>query len=393
MRLKIHLLFILALSFIVSSCDSAKKSFENRRYDRAIELCSKKLHKKPDDQKHIDILLDSYRIANEQDINEIEELRKNGNESSWESIYNAYRRLQNRQQLVKQLPTLRPTNPLTEISFEFRDYSLEMQQSKEKAGEALYNEGVRLLESGDRFSSRKAYEYFQRAAGYNVKIQDLQQKMQLALNNGFTRVLLNVQIKTTKPIPAELEQKIRQINLQNENNNWVKIGFTDEKNIIYHYFGEVLINDVVTSADQINKTIFTEKKNIEDGWEWEKNPDGSIRTDSAGNKIKKIIYREVSASVTKYEQVKQCTIQGTYLFYPSSGNQYIINTPLTSAYSFKNEYAFASGDNRALSSNSLALLQKKPLPFPSETELITLASPNLINTITEQIKISRNKIN
>lgn len=390
--MKNRIRFFLFVSLLFLSCNSARRHFEKQHYDKAIEISARKLRKNPSDQKHIDIIVDAYRIANEEDLYAIQALQRENNDRNWEKIYQLYRRLEQRQQIIKTLPTLHPTNPLTNVDFEFRDYSLEMANSREKAAQNFYDEGLRHLQKGDRFSARQAYQYFLRAAGYNSSIPDLQLNTQLAYDASFTRVLVTVTHQSPRPIPVELEQYIRSINIQQFNNNWVRYTWIDEKNVVYHYFAEIIITDAWAGPDRTNQTIYTETKTIEDGWEWEKNPDGSIRTDSLGNKIKKIIYRDVSAKITKIEQIKEGTIRGVMKIYPSDGGQPLFNEPIFGSATFRNEYGFATGDNRALSQASLQLLQQKPMPFPSERDMIMMASQSFGNIVVDKFRATQNLI-
>lgn len=322
----------------------------------------------------------------------ISQLERENKDEDWEKIYQTYLRLEHRQKIIKTLPTLKPVNPLTNVEFEFHDYSLQIANSKEKAAENFYQEGLRYLQLGDRFSSRIAYLYFKRAADLNTSIPDLQQNMQLAYDASLTRVLVTVTNKSTRPVPVELEPYLRSINVQQFNTDWVRYSWIDEKNIVYHYFVEIILTDVLAGPERINKTIYTDSKTIEDGWEWEKNPDGSIRTDSLGNKIKKIIYRDVTAKITKVEQFKKGTIRGVLMIYSTDSQQPLYNEKIFGTAAFRNEYGFATGDNRALSHASFQLLQQKPIPFPSDHDIIMLASQSFGNIVIDKLRASRNLI-
>lgn len=390
MKNSVPVFFAAGLMFL--SCASARCYFEKHHYDRAIELSARKLRKNPSDQKHIDIIVEAYRIANEQDLHTISEIQREHNDRNWEKIYQTYLRLERRQKVIKMLPTLKPVNPLTNVEFEFHDYSLEIANSRDKAAENFYQEGLRYLQFGDRYSARKAYQYFQRAAGYNPSMPDIQQKIQQAYDASFTRVLVTVSNQSPRPVPVELEPYLRSINVQQFDNNWIRYTWIDEKNIVYHYFVEIILTDALASTERTNQTIYTETKTIEDGWEWEKNPDGSIRTDSLGNKIKKIIYRDVIAKITKVEQIKEGSMRGVLMIYSTDDQQPIYNEPIYGSATFRNEYGFATGDNRALSQASLRLLQQKPMPFPADHDMIMMASQSFGNIVIDKLKATRNLI-
>lgn len=61
MKNSIPVILVAGLMFL--SCASARRNFDKHNYDRAIEISARKLAKNPSDQKHIDIIIDAYRVA------------------------------------------------------------------------------------------------------------------------------------------------------------------------------------------------------------------------------------------------------------------------------------------------------------------------------------------
>lgn len=383
---------MLIIAIVLFGCYSAQKHFEHAQYDKAIETASRKLQKKPSDQKHIDILLNAYRTANQRDWNAIATLKAENNEHNWEKIYRLYGALTRRQEIIKRLPPLEPVNPLTNLDFDFRDYSQEMANSRQKAGENHYHEGSRLLSSADRFSCRKAYSHFQQAKNYGVTYDDLNQKQQMAYDGSFTNVLVVIDNKAPQPFPSVLEQYISGLPVHQYNKNWIRYSITDQKNFIYHYYIEIVLTELFSSPDRISHQTYTETKTIEDGWEWEKNPDGSIKTDSLGNKIKRILYRDVSAQITRSEQSKEGIIRGWFILSQANDNTSLMKEAIQGAALFTNQYAFATGDNRALSAQTLQWLQQKPLPYPNHADMMMLASQSFGNIVLEKTKQTQNLI-
>lgn len=375
---------------LLASCVSAKKQFERGNYDKSLEISVKKLRKNPADQKHIDILLNAYTIANERDKDEINRLKATNNEDNWEQIYVLYKRLDKRQSLIKQMPELKPTNPMSDVKFEFTDYSEELFNSKNKAVESLYTLGVQNLEKGDRFSCRTAYNYFNRVIGYDPHYKDVQQKIQMASVSGMTRVLYGVNRQTNQPLPQAFEQNLLNIDLSGFNRNWLQIDKVVQGNVNYHYFIEVIVTQVIEQPERVKETIYTEKKTIEDGWEYAKNPDGSLQRDSLGNLIKVTIYREVTAQIKKIEQEKLCTVNGLILIYEQGVNYKIAEEPIFGTATFQNVYATARGDSRAMSEESLRLTKNNPKPFPTFTEMVMMASSSFNNAVYDKIRQYKN---
>jgi hypothetical protein len=156
-------LFIVAF---LGSCQSAKQAYEKGNYDKAIQLAAKKLRKKPDDQKTIDILVNSWEISNRVDKEDLNRQLSSAN-PDWESVYALYKKLDDRQRVVMQLPTLKPTNPQTNVDFVFEDYTAALDNAKQQAVDKLTKQGDDLMTMGDRFNARKAYDAYNKAFGYD----------------------------------------------------------------------------------------------------------------------------------------------------------------------------------------------------------------------------------
>jgi len=385
--LRRYALFLSVLTvLILGSCASARKQFEKGNYDRALEISAQKLRKNPADQKHIDILVNAYRIANERDEAELNRLKAENREDNWEQIYNAYRRLDRRQSVVRELPKLRPSNPLTDVEFTYKDYSLEIQKSKTKAVESLYQAGEEHLSKGDRFSARTAYGFYNRAFGYDPNYLDVREKMEMARTSGITRVLFGVNRQTMQPLPAGFEQNLMNVDLSGFNRQWLQIDQVQQMNVSYHYFIEAVITDVAVLPERVRETSYTDTRTIEDGWEYEKNADGSIKRDSLGNGIKRTIYREVTAKVKKTEHEKQCTVNGAVLIYESGSDRRISQDAIYGNANYYYAFGTAKGDSRALSDQSRKLVQNYPQPFPSFSDMVMMASASFNNAVYDKIR-------
>lgn len=386
MRNRYFSVIIVGLVLFLGSCASARKQFENGNYDRALEISVQKLRKNPSDQKHIDILLNAYQIANELDMTQINRLKTGNTEGNWEEIYRLYRRLDHRQALIRQLPKLQPSNPTTDVDFVYVDYNEELHNSRTKAVEALYNQGMTWLQKGDRFSCRTAYDYFSRASAYDSRYQDVQQKMEQARLGGITHVLYAMNKQVQQPLPPDFENSLASLDLSGFNRQWLQIDRVQQGNINYHYFIEAVIVDVIMGPERLNQTTYIDKATIEDGWEYAKNPDGSVRTDSLGNKIKVPIYREVTAKVTKTEQTKECTVNGMVLIYANGSSQRIAQDPIHGSARFFYEYATAQGDSRAMSKTTAELVKRFPKPFPPFADMVMLTSGPFNQAVYDKIR-------
>ena len=86
--------------------DLQKNNCRKGNYDAAIDKAVKQLRKDPKDVKQIDILTQSYKVANEQDNERVRFLKMEGRPNNWDEIYLVYKALNDRQSLVRTVTPL-----------------------------------------------------------------------------------------------------------------------------------------------------------------------------------------------------------------------------------------------------------------------------------------------
>lgn len=371
------------ISFL-SGCYSAKKSYERGDYDLAIQLSAKKLRKKPDDQKTIDILVNSWEISNRIDKEDLTRQLGSSN-PDWESIFGIYKRLDNRQRVVMQLPKLKPSNPQTNVDFVFEDYTSALNNAKQNAIQKLTTLGDEYLSRGDRFNARIAYDNYMKAYSYDNSNFSIKTKADQAFLMGLTHVLIQVAPTAQVNLPENFIRQSLDKKWSNLESNWLRLHNVFQGNFVYHYFTDVLINSVIVTPERVVETSYVDTKKIEDGWEYVKNGDGSIRTDSLGNKLKQPVYRDITCIVKKYTMTKEASINGTLLIYASNSDQRFANDPVFGNFVFSYSYGLAQGDSRALSQASRDLVNRQPMPFPNNNDITMSASTNFGNAIYDKV--------
>lgn len=387
--------FLLILPLLLSlavACNSTKSAFSRGDYDGAIRAGVQRLHRKPDDKQTLQIVAEAYRLANEKDFEEIKSWEDRvDHPSRFQYIHNIYRRLESRQATVKRIP--QPRTQIVETDyFEFRDYSDLLNETKQQAVAELYEAGIQLLAENNRAKAREAYAKFLTASGMIANYKDLPARMQEAKENGMTHVLVSIQPQGNISMPVSLELEIARINVSNYNTEWISFSRVQEFNKPYHYFVEIEVNELYISPERQReeRKTFTEK--IEDGWEYKKNPDGSVARDSSGNRIQIPVFRNVSATVTFYEQSKDAAVRGQMRILEGVYGNVIAQENLNAGTSFLHTYARAKGDSRALSRQHAALLNKGPVAYPSHEQLLLQAAPNLRAQIERFLSNNRNRL-
>ena len=135
--MKKSLLLSLVVTILFFGCGSPKKQMQSGNYDAAIFKAVEKLRKDSNDEKNINILDESYRIASEQDNERIRFLKMEGKPDNWDEIYLVYKKMNDRQTMVR---TVLPLQTSTKtVNFPYVDYMQEMITAKNNAADYYYS--------------------------------------------------------------------------------------------------------------------------------------------------------------------------------------------------------------------------------------------------------------
>lgn len=185
--------FIFILTIILSGCGSSKKQLQKGNYDAAIGKAVKQLRKDPTDIKQIEILNQSYKVANDRDNERVRFLKMEGRPNNWDEIYMVYSALSNRQSLVRTVTPLSMNG--RSVDFPYVDYMPEMVNAKRKAADFYFAHGNELMKSNIKESYREAFMEFIRAKEYVAVSPDQTVQrdsvIKRAVEDGFTYVLDN----------------------------------------------------------------------------------------------------------------------------------------------------------------------------------------------------------
>lgn len=101
------LLFSLLL---LAGCASSKQYLHYAQYDIVLSKSVKKLHKKPNNSKQLEICKESFEKANAVDNDHLKFLQASKDPDIWEQVYTIYNRMKARQQQIKNLPATAQNN-------------------------------------------------------------------------------------------------------------------------------------------------------------------------------------------------------------------------------------------------------------------------------------------
>jgi hypothetical protein len=364
--------FVFILAIIMSGCGSSKKQLEKGNYDAAIDKSVKQLRKDPSDSKQLATLENAYRIANDQDNERIRFLKMEGKPNNWDEIYLVYKRLSDRQSLVRSVPNLKSGN------FQYIDYMQDMIIAKKKAADFYYAHGIELMKSKNKDSYRQAYGEFVRAKDYVGDYEGIDNKILEARYSGMSRVFVTIVNKSMLKFPKEFEDDLLALDLPNLNTDWVEYHTQNlDQTIQYDYFVNVNVKVVAVTPDQTSQRDSVIKREIEDGFSYVLDKKGNVMRDSLGNDIKQKKYKSVQCALIESVQRKSCRIDGDIEVIQVNPNKVLKKDPIGAQSNFEHISSRALGDLQALSPAQLERTRVQPLPFPSDIDMVVRCSESL----------------
>jgi hypothetical protein len=373
--------FIFILTIILAGCGSSKKQLQKGNYDAAIAKSVKQLRKDPNDAKELDILTQSYKVANDQDKERVRFLTMEGKPSNWDEIYLVYKRLSDRQSLVKTVPS---------GNFPYVDYMPEMVNAKQKAADFYYAHGTELMKSGLKDSYRQAYAEFVRAKDYVGDYQGIDNMIQEARYKGMSRVFVSIQNSSLLKFPPEFEQDLLALDFPRLNSDWVEY-YTQNlnNNTEYDYFINVNIKNIAVSPDNTVERDSVIKRDVEDGFTYVLDKKGNVMKDSLGNDIKQKKYKTLQCALVETIQTKVCRIDGDIEVIQVNPDKVLKKDPIGAQSNFENISSRALGDLGALNAKQLERTKSSVVPFPTDIDMVIKCSESLKMAIRGAIQNDR----
>lgn len=383
--MKTSFLYLALFVFFLGGCVSSRKQFQRGNYDEAIRISVKKLHKNPDKEKEILNLDRAYKYAVQRDIERIAFLKKSGQPEIWDEIFSIYAVLKNRQEKVRVLPQ----QILSAIGFQLQNYDNDIIEAKKKAAEFLYAHSLKLLENKDKACARQAYDQLMKVKSYYSTYKDVDLYIQKALQMSTTYVLFTMKNNTGIPLPPSFESELQKISLADLDSKWLRFETQKVNGRDYDYI--ILLNMRVIEAtpEGVKEIHYTESKEVPDGFQYVLDSHGNVMKDSLGNDIKIPKTKTISCNIIETQQNKAVTISGTIDFINLTNSQVIKTDPITSQFFFNHMYAVAQGNFEALKPETREKLNLRPVPFPTDFDMI-LRAGDIIKDMSRNI-IMRNR--
>ncbi|MGS2725935.1 hypothetical protein ACU8DI_04955 [Psychroserpens sp. BH13MA-6] len=369
-----RLLLLTVLLSLLVSCSGRKqieKAISYGNYDQAINDALQKLSNNKDKkrkQDYVIMLRDAYYKVLDRDLSAIKHLKKDGNPEQYRTIYETYLDLDARQNAIKRVLPLQ-INGKT-INFKFKDYSSEIVDYRYKTSDYLIDEGIALLDSGNKYDAREAYDIFTYIERINPNFEETRSLMTEAHNKGTDYVIVSIENQTRQIIPQRLEADLLNFDTYGLNQFWTVYHANAAEDLDYDYAMALQLKQINISPERIKERQILRQREIVDGWEYQLDANGNVMKDSLGNDIKidKII--NVKARLFEFEQQKSSQILAEVVYSDLINQQVLERFPIDSGYEFLNLFATYRGDKRALTREDLDIINNRRVGFPSNEQMV-----------------------
>ena len=388
MRIITFLLFFTILSCGVKQTRYAINSGD---YDEAIQIATNNLRNNKDKkgkQEYVYMLEEAFEKAKDRDLSQIAFFEKADSPRNLENIYNLYVALDQRQRDIKPLLPLRLEALNRNAKFKFDDYSEKLISSRAKFVSYLYDNSTALLLTADKVNHRRAYEDLTYLRRLNPDYKNANSLIEQAFTKGADYISIETLNNTGLAIPLKLQSDLLNFSTQGLDEKWTVYHSIKQKNTSYDYAVIIDFRQINFSPDLVREREFTVEKEI---IEKRKKRDrrGQIVNDSLGNPVMEDVVKILSANILETTQSKSVEVAAKIDYINLKNNQLLQSFPLQSQFLFQNVFARYNGDINAVENDYKKLFNNRPLPFPSNEQMVYDTGEDLKAKIREILTSNR----
>lgn len=370
--MKIKLLaftFSLLLFYNCNSYKSANTALVSGNFQQAFEQSTQAYFKNPSEKngiKYVPLIFEAYHKGQQADENRLKEIESLPNPSKYQEAYQIINRLQNRQKMISGING-RMVNGKN-YSFKTKDYTSASKTIQEKYAQFLYDDGKSFLTQGGKLNAQTAYQKFEVLESVYANYKDTRNLMNTARANGMYKVLVQLVNNTEVIIPKMLEKDLLDFNSYGLDSKWTEFN-TGKLNNSYDYVIQLSFETINISPEREKIEVHNFEKKIVDGKE-ELVQNGVVVKDKDGKPVMVDRYITVKSRFEEVQRIKEAAITARYYLIDNQKEQAIDSKNLASQYIFRDSYGTYKGDRRSLDRDYLNMIGRRPLPFPSNEQMI-----------------------
>jgi len=387
--------FSLLLALLLFNCKTPSTLLQEGDFDEAVYQAVKNLRKKKK-KKEKDILVveEAFRKITKRDMNEINNLKAEGQAANWVKINRLHNDIKDRQELISPYLPLIATKTRYKADFRFVKIVPMEIDSRKRAAEYYYVLGNRLLkkaETGDKIAARSAYHKFQKVMTYFEEYKDTAELYNRAYETGIDKVLLETRNSSYSFIPAGFENELLSFNERSLNELWIAYYTKHNAPTDIDYKAIVDITDIDVSPERIREESYTQQKQLSRTKRQLVRPGGKTTVRDSIVQSEPVYenvttYYNVFADVLDVYQSKAAIVRARISFYDTIGKNLLSAESISAEIEFNHIASTFQGDRRALTDQVRNRIGGNPVRFPSDGEMVMDAANQLKNQITKCVR-------
>lgn len=212
----------LLFTFLVSSCETAKKFTESGDYDSAIDLCVRKLRGKEKKQLEYVQGLEVAFKAQERDLETIAGLNPEKHPWNWETVNEIHLKMRSRQDKVRPLAPLVQKTVMKPNSASLRSVVWKVKVAPKLPNIYTHRHKTWLSKTkGDKLAARKASSMLlELGRRYYRDYRDKTELLKKARDLGTSYVLVEIKNQTGRSLPREFTDRLLAMSKRDLDTEW-----------------------------------------------------------------------------------------------------------------------------------------------------------------------------
>jgi hypothetical protein len=377
--MKVRLLLLVSITLLVSACSSGKKAYERGDYYEAVMLAIGRLRQNPDHSKSKETLRNSYPQAVDWLQNDAKNQIASNSNSKWRNALTSYDKINQMYEAIRQAPGALKVIPNP------KEYYSEIGPLKEKAASESYEAGITALMKGTREESKRAYFHFADAQSFVPDYKDVIEY----LNKSKFEATLQVIVEQVA-VPARYA--LSGVFFQDKIEEYLHRNYTERDFVKFHTPKEA---EAIKLA-RVDQYLRLQFDDFSVGNVVLREKEETVTRDSVkigetkvkeGDKTKTVpVYGTVKAKLKTYRKEVSSNGLLSMIVVDAKTNGVLKHDKFSDTYVWVNEWGNFNGDERALSSQQLAMCNRKEIQPPdAQTLFLEFAGP-IYNKLTPSIR-------
>jgi len=335
-----YLLLILSLTGLLHGVFAQ----DTKVYDDEIGRIIKKIRQYPQRTKDLDNLKLNFDQATNIDKEQVGSLLATGQPDIWLEVFNKYKKLDNRQLLIKTIP-----QKSIEVSgIVLVDYDWKIKESKYKACEYYFARGQKLMQSDIPADIRQAYLDFNQVAGLGCAFNDLDKLFRKTILKGSTSMEFELNNRTGKKINSAIVNQLTSVIREFKKAKYGQ-DIPPSGSDSFSFILRINLDEFLIGNDQVKEVQYQEERDVYQG-------DNVVDT--------------IKCLVTETRQLKKAMLKGSLEYIDKQSGRIVNRIPLKVESVFRNAYATLQGNPDAAGEETRKLLLSKEAQYPSGEQMI-----------------------